>query len=226
MKIKNYDVLTKNQKDEFKIKHPEFPTNMRILLVSPSGGGKTNLLMKFLIGDDEDEQLIYYEEIYIFTRTPEQKKYKALDEIYTEIAEKNQIEPFHTISNGAIPEVSSYTKDKAKIVIFDDMLGSDSKTMKIIKDYFTFGRHQNFYAIFFLSQSYYDVPTLIRKNCNYFGIFNLSQKREVNAILYDHPGISSPEQFEENTQEHDFICVNKVLKHIKRNIDEPLINID
>ena len=222
MKIPNYDVLTEQiTMPEFKFTYPAFDSHMRVILCAQSGGGKTNLLLKFLIGDDTQPQLLHYDKIFIYTTTPNQGKYKALDSIYSEIATNSKIPIFHKITNTAIPDVDDFDEDNSqKVIVFDDLLCSDNKTLKRIEKFFIFGRHRNFQPIF-LSQSYYDIPKVIRKNTNLFCIFGLTQRREIEAVNYDHE--IDYDQFKRNTKNHDFITINKLKDTITRNIDEPVL---
>jgi hypothetical protein len=192
---------------------------MRILLVAQSGGGKTNLLMKFLIGDAETPPLLAYDEIYIYTNTPKQKKYQALNAIYSEISKNTKVPPFHTITNAPVPSVNEFDDKAQKVVVFDDLLCSDTKVLKTIAEYYVLGRHKNIQPIF-LSQSYYAIPSVIRKNTNLFCIFGLTQRREIEAVVYDHD--LSSVQFQANTKDHDFVTINKNKRTIYRNIDEEL----
>lgn len=222
MKIPNYDVLTDSINDQpFKFTYPAFDSHMRIILCAQSGGGKTNLLLKFLIGDHDQKQLLHYDKVFIYTTTPKQGKYKALDKIYSEIANNSQIPPFHKITNDTIPDVDDFDEDQSqKVIVFDDLLCSDNRTLKRIEKFFIFGRHRNFQPVF-LSQSYYDIPKVIRKNTNLFCIFGLTQRREIEAVIYDHD--VTYEQFKKNTQGHDFLTINKLKGTITRNIDEQLL---
>lgn len=223
MKIQNYDNMIKtDKKDEEKknkhqyiVQHSFFKNISRVLIAGPSGSGKTNALIEILL-----KPLIYYEQIYIYTKTPDQDKMKSLDKLFTKIAKDAKITPFHKITNDPVPNIETFEKEKFKIIVFDDMMTEDKKTLNTITKYFILGRHHRISPIF-LSQSYYSTPKSIRINCSHFLIFNVGTKREVRSILADHTNITE-QQYHNNTQEHDFISINKIEKTVTRNLDEPL----
>ena len=59
------------------------------------------------------------------------------------------------------------------MIIFDDIL--TTKDQSIPSMMFTKGRHNNC-AVFYLSQSFYDVKKLIRKNANTFILFDTNDR--------------------------------------------------
>ena len=223
--IPNYDKLsTKLSKEEekeeakkrpYNVLHPFFQNVSRLLIAGPSGSGKTNLLMHILLSP-----LIYYEKIIIYTKTPDQSKMKELDRFFKKIAKDNKIGEFHEFKSKEVEPVEKLDKETYKIVIFDDYI-TQKKEMNTITEYFILGRHHLISPIF-LSQSYYATPKNIRINCSHFCIFNVGTKREIRSILADHNNLTE-EQYRNNTENHDFIAINKIQKVIKKNLDEDLI---
>ena len=86
-----------------------------------------------------------------------------------------------------------------------------------ICDYFTFGRHKKMHCIY-LSQSYFQTPILIRKNCSHFCLYNIPGRRELRTILIDH-GELTEEDYKKNTSNYDFVMINKITKTVKKNFD-------
>ena len=223
--IPNYDKLnTKLSKEEekeeakkrpYNILHPFFQNVSRLLIAGPSGSGKTNLLMHILLSP-----LIYYEKIIIYTKTPDQSKMLELNRLFKKIAKDNKIAEFHEFKSREVEPVEKLDKETYKIVIFDDYI-TQKKEMNTITEYFILGRHHLISPIF-LSQSYYATPKNIRINCSHFCIFNVGTKREIRSILADHNNLSE-QQYRQNTENHDFIAINKIQKVIKKNLDEDLI---
>ena len=67
------------------------------------------------------------------------------------------------------------------MVVWDDQILA--KDLSTVKGFYIRARKQNC-SVVFLSQSYYDIPTIIRKNANYLVLLNLGgSKREQTAIL-------------------------------------------
>ena len=214
MKIPNYDSNTKNESNQYELSN-FFGEISRTLLVGPSGGGKTNLLFFILT-----EPLIYYDEIVIYTKTPEQDKYQSLEKIYKKVMKDGGIKhPFWSIRSGDVEPVDNLDKIKRKLIIFDDYILEKKQFPTIVK-YFVLGRHHKC-SVIFLSQSYYNVPKEIRLNCSHFCIFFLGTRREIRSVLTDHTGIDE-ETYRKNTQGFDFICINKIKKLLLKNLDEEI----
>ena len=99
-------------------------SNFRMLICSPSGGGKSNLLYHILI-----KPLVYYDQIHLHGKNLEQEKYRHM------------IETMNDCNNDDIKPVNSLESDAQKIVIFDDFICD--KNQKPLIDYFIQGRHKN-----------------------------------------------------------------------------------
>ena len=113
----------------------------RTLIVGPSFCGKTHLILNKL-------QLIRLDDntrkIHIITRSPEQYNKIEIEDVSVEedLGDKS-IQDFQTCC-----------------VVFDDMLDSNQK---LIDPFFTRGRHNDL-DVYYLSQSYFDLPKRTIKN--------------------------------------------------------------
>ena len=124
--------------------------NNRTLLVGPSFSGKTYLMLKIL-------SRISDKDIYIITKSPPEQYTNSKIKI-KEI--NDEIKPLNENENG--------------ITVFDDILGSSN--IKFIDQFFIRGRHNNL-DIYYLSQSYFDLPKrTIRNNSNKTSLFNQTLK--------------------------------------------------
>ena len=121
----------------------------RTLIVGPSFCGKTHLLLNKLqlIRLDNPEQ-----KICIITMSPEQyNKIEIEDVSVEEDLEDKSIQDFQNCC-----------------VVFDDMLDT---SQKLIDPFFTRGRHNDL-DVYYLSQSYFDLPKrTIRNNSNFIILF-------------------------------------------------------
>ena len=126
----------------------------RTLIVGPSFCGKTHLLLNKL-------QLIRLDDntrkIHIITRSPEQYNKTEIEDISVdEDLEDKSIQDFQNCC-----------------VVFDDMLDSNQK---LIDPFFTRGRHNDL-DVYYLSQSYFDLPKrTIRNNSNIIILFQQTLK--------------------------------------------------
>lgn len=216
MKLPNYDHLVKKDKDEkvYKMVHPLYPKLSRTLIAGPSGSGKTNLLLHVILSP-----MIYYEDIVIYTKTPQQPKFLELEKIMNDISKKNKIKNFCKITDEAVPDPDTYDTNSFKLIVFDDMILS-KKDFDNITKHFVLGRHKLCSCIF-LSQSYYDTKKIIRINCSHFHLFNVPGRREMRSICVDH-GNMTEKIYQDNTKGFDFITIDKGNKKILRNIDEEI----
>ena len=117
-------------------------------MVGPSFSGKTYLMLKIL-------SRIPDRDIYIITKSPPEQYSKIkIKEI------SDEIKPLNEYENG--------------IIVFDDILGSSNS--RFIDQFFIRGRHNNL-DIYYLSQSYFDLPKRTkRNNSNKIILFNQTLK--------------------------------------------------
>ena len=132
--------------------------NNRTLLVGPSFSGKTYLMIKAL-------SRIPDRDIYIITKLPPEQYTNSeikIKEISDEIKLLNEYE------NG--------------VIVFDDFLGSSNS--RFVDQFFIRGRH-NKLDIYYLSQSYFNLPKItIRNNSNRIILFNQTLK-DIEHIYRD-----------------------------------------
>ena len=134
----------------------------RTLIVGPSFCGKTHLLLNKLqlIRLDNPEQ-----KICIITRSPEQ---------YNKI-EREDVSVEEDLGDKSIQDFQNCC------VVFDDMLDSNQK---LTDPFFTRGRHNDL-DVYYLSQSYFDLPKrTIRNNSNIIILFQQTLK-DVEHIYRD-----------------------------------------
>ena len=144
----------------------------RTLIVGPSFCGKTHLLLNKLhlirLYDKEKQ-------IHLITRSPVQYSEAALRNTNTEIEDTSVDED---LENRTIQEFQNCC------VVFDDMLDT---SQKLIDPFFTRGRHNDL-DVYYLSQSYFDLPKrTIRNNSNIIFLFQQTLK-DVEHIYRDIAG--------------------------------------
>ena len=144
----------------------------RTLIVGPSFCGKTHLLLNKL-------QLIRLydkeKQIHIITRSPGQ---------YSEAARRNTNTEIEDISVDEDLEDRTIQDFQNCCVVFDDMLDT---SQKLIDPFFTRGRHNDL-DVYYLSQSYFDLPKrTIRNNSNIIILFQQTLK-DVQHIYTDIAG--------------------------------------
>ena len=175
----------------------------RILIIGPSGSGKSNSLLNLLKRFNGT-----FDHIYLGLKNSNEPLYeyliKKLDDSIT------------VYENGEIPRLNDIPKSGEQLFIFDDLVGEKGAN-SIIEEYFKLGRKKNITSIY-LSQSYFKTPKFIRDNLSYLIIKKITSKRELRLILNDYPindiNIDQLKDIYEKTTKkfEDCLCID-VLNH-------------
>lgn len=149
------------------------PPIVRCLISGPSNCGKSNVLLSLIY----HENGLSFTNLYIFSKSLFQPKYKVLSRILNSIPEIGYF-PFQ--STEELIGVDDALEQS--LFIFDDV--GTSQQNKIC-EFFSHGRHKNLDCIY-LGQSYSKIPKqMIRDNANLIILF---QQDEVNLrhVFSDH----------------------------------------
>lgn len=160
--IKNVedDLLSSKAKKKKKKRHSDLlPNSIRCIICGPSNSGKTNVLLCLV----ENPNGLRFENVYVYSKTLEQEKYRYLESILKPIKGMG----YYTFS--ANDQVIPPSKAKPNsIIIFDDVICDNQNN---IREYFCMGRHRGI-DCFYLSQTYTRIPKhLIRDNANFLILF-------------------------------------------------------
>ena len=187
------DCYNKKKRKNNLIQQPkiENDNNNRTLLVGPSFSGKTYLMLKIL-------SRMLDRDIYIITKSPPEQNTNSKIKI-KEISD--EIKPLNEYENGVID--------------FDDVLRSSN--IRDIDQYFIRGRHNNL-DIYYLSQSYFDLPKrTIRNISNKIILFNQTLK-DIEHIYRDVAGFDmSYDEFKELCrksceEDYNYLCIDRSKK--------------
>ena len=209
MKIPNYDCKD-DMVSNFRQLYDFMPNCcFRMLICSPSGSGKTNMLMHMIYN------LLYYDKIYLYAKNLAQSKYQNLMKLFQPISEEVGYDVIE-VSNDQIIPVSDLNDDNQKLVIFDDFVCE--KNQKPLIDYFIRGRHKNA-SVMYLSQSYYSTPKDIRLNCSHFCIYEFPSANERSLICREN---SIPKELyvKATKQPFSFIYIDKPRKFMTKNFND------
>lgn len=141
----------------------DLPAQLRCIIVSPSGGGKSQLVVNLL-----DEICDDYDQVIFVVKTPNEPLYSALRE------KVNNPEWLRFVEE--MPDMTDISP--RSLIILDDQI-LEKNTVRTKSNYqnnmklFTFGRKINATvkeptgtSCFYLTQNYSDVPQQIKKNSN------------------------------------------------------------
>jgi len=153
-------------------KDHELVLPFRMLIVAPSGQGKTNLALNIIFKFNNGE-LDTFNSITIITLNSNEPLYDYMKEKY----------PLITFIDGInnIPNIDDIDKSKQHLVILDDMMLE--KNQDTIEQYFNRGRKLNISTIY-LTQKFHEVPITIRVNLNYVVLMKMPHN-ERNKVLHE-----------------------------------------
>jgi hypothetical protein len=158
----------------FHLHNMEIP--FRACVVAPSGTGKTNFLLNLIRVFSQGKGT--FSDITIVTRNKDEPLYNWLGNQDDNI---KIVEGMHST-----PNLDDFDKKENHLIVWDDLVLS--KNLSKTEDYYIRARKKNA-SLLFLSQSYADIPKMIRKNSNYLILFDLGgSHREQNYILKEWSG--------------------------------------
>ena len=187
-KLINFDDLTEDPasalKKDLNTNDLQYQHFFRSALIGGTGVGKTNYLANILTGPD----CLRYDRVWLLAKDASDPKYKYMQKYFEDKAGdvvklymqkfKRRIPP---------PQLFRVFKDVKEIPLFDDTLkAEESATVLIVDDFMNeksvdnwlkntvhFMRH--FYiSMFYLSQSWYQIPKFIRLQFDYVSFWTIS----------------------------------------------------
>jgi len=166
---------TQVKKDKHYKNHFINPCSM-ILIIGPTGSGKSTALIEFLSRKNES----FYQIIICSFSTTDEPLYKYL---------KNKIEDIELIENiNELPKLTEFNdcdKNEEKLIVFDDMINLPKNDKVKIQEWFNSAQKYGFTGIA-LVQNYVDTPVQMRRNANYIFVFKLKDINTINNILKNH----------------------------------------
>ncbi len=163
----------------YDIHHMKIP--LRACIVAPSGSGKTNFLLSLLEKFSSGKGTFH--SICIVTKNKDEPLYRWLMDAC------DRVQVVEGLEN--TPLLDKFDKDLNHCVVFDDLVLE--KNLSRVSNYFIRARKLGC-SVFFLSQSFYDIPKMIRNNCSYLVLLKLSGHREIKMILKEGGLGCTPEQ--------------------------------
>ena len=161
----NLNDIVSNKKEN---KENNWP--FRMLIIEPSGSGKTNTLLHLI------NNFHPIDKIYLYAKDTDEKKYQYLINKREQAGIKNLNHPHAFIEyssdmNDVLDDIKNYNKnrDKKVLIIFDDMIADimRSKNFKgIVKELFIRCRKLNI-SIVFITQSFFRTP----KDPKYYSLY-------------------------------------------------------
>jgi len=90
------------------------------------------------------------------------------------------------------PDLNKFDKEENHLIVWDDLVLS--KDLTRVEEYYLRARKQNVSCIF-ISQSYYHIPTMIRRNSSYMVILKLgASSRELKCLMSEMAAFMDKDQ--------------------------------
>lgn len=219
-KINFYNLVPKREKKinpNYEIHNIEIP--FRMLIASGSGTGKTNALMNLIMHMDKT-----FHEIIICVKSADEPLYEMLI---------NKLKNIVVFENGEVPPLSDYSKidektgrlkridKKQRLIVFDDLI-TDQNANKKAAEYYIKARKVGF-SMVYISQSFYQIPKIIRDNTQLFILGRNLLKRDLRMILSAFPTELTLDEFvnlynDLTSEDLDTVLINIEKKYIAKNI--------
>ena len=183
----NFYELPKTKKYLKKANNPHYDEtfidlNSRVLICGQSGSGKTNSLIQYIYKtpDTFAKIIVVYNQIIPLYEMLRDNCKRGI-EFYTDLGKLGNIEK---IRNGL-------EKEQEVLLIIDDWINEVHKYPNV-GDIFTRGRKKGI-TTFFLTQSFFKTPKLLRQQMNYLILLKMSSQKDINLILSEFAG-KDPEE--------------------------------
>lgn len=138
---------------------PLLPNSIRSVICGRSNCGKTQALISLLLSENG----LRFKNVYVYSKSLAQPKYRYLENLFREIPEIG----YHAYSNNEDIQPPDQVGDSS-IMIFDDIA---CEKQAVVREYFSMGRHFDVDS-FYLCQSYAQIPKhLVRDNLNMIILF-------------------------------------------------------
>ena len=228
----NLDNIVSNEKKSSS-ENDDWP--FRMLIIGPSGLGKTNDLLHLI------DKFHPIDKIYLYAKDTNEEKYQYLINKREQAGIKILNDPHAFIEyssdmNDVLEDINNYNKkrDKKVLIIFDDMIADLMRSKKfkaIFKELFIRCRKLNI-SIVFITQSYFITPKDARLNSTHYILMKMCNKKELKSIAEEKSGHLDFKDFFKiynhcTRDPYSFMMVdNRPTARVifKRNFDEPIKN--
>ena len=144
------------------------------LSVGASGSGKTNFLCNLMSRFNDT-----FTNVYILNSGEEEPLYEMMKKKI-----KKGLSIVSKVSDMPSLEELGKEKDEQKLIVLDDMVGVKSAE-PYIETLYKRGRKVGVTCVY-LTQSFYNVPSFVRKQLHYLFLLKLSGKRDTNMIINNY----------------------------------------
>ena len=185
IKVKDYSKCIKSDRKKINLNVLAPQVEYRMCVVGPSNSGKTNMVVDLILNH------VHFDKLYVFAKDLEEPLYEFLKDFFNkckQVMERKtdtEIQDIAFFSNKLedLPNIDEVDKRKQHLIIFDDFV--TERHQECIEDIFVRSRKKGFSTIY-ISQSWFDIPKIVRLNSDYFALFNIGNKKELRSIADSH----------------------------------------
>ena len=205
----------------------------RMLIIEPSGSGKTNNLLHLI------NNLHPIDKIYLYAKDINEPKYEYLINKREQAGIKNLNDPHAFIEylddmDEVLDDINNYNKNREKkvLIVFDDMIAYieyNKKFKRIIQEVFYRARKINV-SIVFITQSYFRALKDARLNRTHYILMKIANKKELKRIAEEKSGHLDYKDFLKiynycTREPYSFMLIDTrptASATFKKNFDEPI----
>ena len=165
--------------------------SFRMLIIGPSGLGKTNTLLHLI------NNLHPIDKIYLYAKDIHEPKYEYLINKREQAGIKNLNDPHAFIEysddmNDVLDDINNYNKNRNRkvLIVFDDMIADieyNKNFKRIIKELFYRARKINV-SVVFITQSHFRALKDARFNSTHYILMKIGNKKELKRIAEEKSG--------------------------------------
>ena len=205
----------------------------RMLIIQPSGSGKTNTLLHLI------DNLHPIDQFYLYAKDIHKPKYEYLINKREQAGIKNLNDPKAFIEysddmDDVLDNINNYNKnrDKKVLIVFADMIADieyNKNFKKIIEELFYKARKINI-SLVFIMQSYFRALKDARLNSTHYILIKIGNKKELKSIEKEKSGHLDYKDFFKmynycTKEPYSFMTIDARLAAtitFKKNFDEPI----
>lgn len=153
-----------------------------ILACGATGSGKSQALLNYIYASGRPAKPTF-QKVYLVYKTYEAMYRYLADELKDRLVLCEGLDALPPVSEFAD---SSEKNQKQTLVVFDDVVNDkDTKSLKKLQPYYTFGRKKGL-TCFFLSQSFFQTDIFIRKQTSWVLLCGIRGDGDLAAILRNY----------------------------------------
>ena len=175
-----YAIANKGKPDESVKPKKDFKNHLikpcaMIIMVAPTGGGKSTGLLEFLNRTPDR----WYQIIVYSGSTTDEDLYNFLNE------KIDGIQLIHNVDELPLINDDNSDRKQEKLIIFDDFINLNKKQKEMIQAWFNSARKKSWTCIAMV-QRYIDCPIQMRENAQYYFIYRARNNNAVKNIFRNH----------------------------------------